>query len=147
MYSKLNEMLKEAIRNKDEDTKNYIRSIRSKITEYCVASNINRNETPNNELVVKVISSHKKSLEKAIKQLKRGGEKSIPLIDEYNKEILFCEQFLPDEKEIIASIEKVVEEVIKEVGNDTGKVMGNIMKNYNFDGKIVKSVVMTKLNG
>lgn len=146
IYDELTNMLKVAMISKKENVKNYIRAIKSKITEHCVASNLNRNEKPNDELVIKVISAHKKSLEKAIKQLERGGDKSINLIAEYKDEISFCEQFLPNEEKVINEIEKVVDEAIRQIGNNTGKVMGYVMKNYNYDGKLVKSVVIRKVN-
>lgn len=145
IYEQLNNRLKDAMRAKDAETKNYIRSIKSKLTEYEVANRLNRDEMPNDKLMMEIISAHKKSLEKAVEQLEQS-ERSLSLVTEYNGEIRFCEQFLPDNTEIILDIENIVNEAISAVGDNVGKVMGYIMKNNkSLDGALVKSVVTKKV--
>jgi uncharacterized protein YqeY len=148
IYEQLNKKLKEAMIAKDEAVKNYVRSLKARLTEYEVANGLSRDEMPNDKLVVTIISAHKKSLEKAVKQLEKGGDASLSLVTEYKGEIRFCEQFLPDESELEADIEHIVDEAISNVGNNVGKVMGYVMKNNkSLDGATVKAVVMKKLQG
>lgn len=148
IYEELNTKLKEAMLAKDSVAKNYIRSIKSKLTEHEVAEGLDRDATPNDELMMTIISAHKKSLEKAIKQLEKGGESSLHLVTEYQGEIDFCSKFLPDDADLMKDVEHIVEDAIKNVGNNVGKVMGYIMKNNkSLDGSVVKAAVIKKLQG
>ena len=140
--NKLNKIFIEAIKNKDIK-RFYIRNIRTRITEYLVANKLPRDVAPSDELVIEIISKYTKSLEKAIKLMGTGS-----LVDEYQLEIAFCSQFLPNEEDQKKEIEEKVKEVIEELNagpKDMGKVMGIIMKNNNFDGRIVKEIVIKQL--
>jgi uncharacterized protein YqeY len=143
IYQSLNNKLKEAMKNKDEDVKNYIRSIKSKLSEYQVANGMNRNDTPDDDVLVTVIKSHTKSLEKAITQFAKGG--GSPLIEEYNKEITFCSQYIPSSKNSV-DLGPIIDDAVICVGSNVGKVMGYIMKNNKgLDGAEVKKAVMERL--
>lgn len=145
IYELLNSELKNAMRSKDDVVKNYIRLIKSRITEYEVSNKLDRNCMPDDDVVIKVISSYKRSLEKAIEQFGQA-EKSEQIVNEYKKEIVFCNRFLPNNDNI--DIEKIVDEAINVVGNNVGKIMGHIMKNNkSLDGAVVKSMVIKKLQG
>jgi len=149
IYEMLNKELKEAMKSKNELARSYIRSIKSKLTEYLVANNLDRSVVPEDYILVTVISLHKKSLEKGIQQLEKGGEKSVNLINEYKNEIQFVEKYLP-KLEIDNEVLKYVEEAIKELKvtdmKQAGKVVGHIMKNNKgLDGKMVKELVAKKL--
>ena len=152
IYHELNNELKIALREKNENVKNYIRSIKAKIDEYLVSNRLNREESPGDDIVVTVITTHKKSLEKGITQLEKGGEKSVKLVNEYKGEIEFCERYLPDTSKDNTMIETIVEETINKLGvsniKQAGHVIGYIMKNYKnnqLNGAVVKSIVMKKL--
>jgi len=147
IFDELNKQLKEAMFAKNEARKNYIRSIKSKITEYEILHGLNRDKIPSDECVLFVINSHKKSLEKAIKQLKSGGDISIKLVEEYKDEIKYCNQFLPNEENKLKDLDKIVDDAIKNVGYNVGTVIGYIMKNNKLDGSLVKTAVVKKLYG
>ncbi len=144
IYEELESRLKKAMLEKNDWIKQYIRNIKSKVTEYQVANNLDRTEKPNDELMVKIMSSYVKSLNKALEML--NTEDAIDLIVEYRGEIAFCQHFLPDESENTEEIERLVDEAIQAVGQNVGKIMGYIMKsNKSLDGAAVKSVVLKKL--
>lgn len=144
IYNKLQEVLKEAMRNKNEDKKNYIRSIKARLTEHQVANNMARDVQPSDEVVVDVISSYKKSLQKAMKQLQTGSGQGDELIREYEGEVKFCEQFLPNVKDI--DMGPIIDEAISAAGHNLGKVMSHIMKNHKgLDGGLVKREVIKRL--
>ena len=146
IFEQLNKKLREAMFAKDADSKNYIRSIKTRLTEYEVANGLARDIVPSDNVMVELISAYKKSLEKAIKQLEKGGEASLHLVTEYKSEIEFCDQFLPDKSEALGDLEHVVNEAISNVGDNVGKVMGYIMKNNkSLDGSLVRAAVMKKL--
>ncbi len=151
--TELNEELKSALINKDEKIKSYIRSIKSKVDEYLVANRLDREKMPSDDIVISVITAYKKSLEKGVLQLEKGGDKSIDLINEYNDEVKFCGKYLPDASELEAGIEEIVNQAIEELGvsniKQVGRVIGHIMKNHKdnkLDGSVVKSLVIKKIS-
>lgn len=149
IYERLNEELKEAMKTKNDLVKNYIRSIKSKLSEYLVANNLDRTIIPGDEILITVIILYKKTLEKGIQQLEKGGEKSVNLINEYKSEIQFMEKYLPELKidnEILELVNKTIQELNVSDVKQAGKVVGYIMKNNKgLDGKMVKEAVSKKL--
>jgi uncharacterized protein YqeY len=151
IYERLNKELKLAILNKDKD-KDYIRLIKSKIDEYLVANRLDRSKVPNDEIIINVIAAYKKSLEKGIVQLQKGGEKSVSLISEYNNEIKFCEKYLPDVLDTDPEVLQIVDKAVKELDisdiKQAGRIVGYIMKNNKdkkLNGSMIKSLVVKKL--
>lgn len=147
MYSKLNDMLKVAMKNKDQEKLNFIRNLKTKINERLVAEKLPRDKV-SDEIVGQVAQSYRKSLLKGAAELEKNAEKAIEssalneTISLYKKEAEFCEQFAPagpsrDE------VRKIVEAAVLEVGsNNMGKVMGCVMKNNKgLDGNMVKELV------
>jgi len=150
IYERLNEELKEAMKNKNELARSYIRLIKSKLSEYLVANNLDRSVVPEDEVLITVITLYKKSLEKGIQQLEKGGEKTINLINEYKNEIQFIEKYLPKleiDNEVLKYVDKAIQELNVSDIKQAGKVVGYIMKNNKgLDGKMVRELVMDKLS-
>lgn len=153
LHQQLNEELKNAMKGNDQSIKNYTRNVKSRLSEYCVANKIDRSGLVDDSVVITVISSYKKSLEKAIELL--GSNKiGDNLIQEYRNEIAFLDRFLPKQEDMINELSKLVDEVIVSVGaNDVkqiGQVVGQIMKTckekgQTADGALVKKLVTEKL--
>ena len=151
LYEKINNDLKEAMRNRNSEIANSLRIIKSRISEYLVQEKLKR-DVVQDDVVITVITSHKKSLGKAIDQLLKGGEKANNLIEEYKREIGVCNMYLPDDSQLSKNLEEIVVKAISELGvNDekqAGRVVGYIMKNNSgLDGKMVKEVVFKKIRG
>lgn len=150
VYKQLNDELKGAIRNKDDKVKSYIRAIKAKLSEFCVAEGIDRNKEPSDNIIIEVISAHKKSLKKGIVQLEKGGEQGESLVGEYKAEILFCDKYLPSEEDQTAKILELVDNAIAELNvsdlKRVGQVIGYIMKNNkDLNGSLVKQLVISRL--
>ncbi len=138
----LDGLLKKAIKENDVLTKNIIRQLRSKVSEYCYTQNMPRN-TSDDKVWTKVILTYQKSISKALDMIKRSEMKNS-LIETYEFEVDFCGRFLPKiktEKET----EEIVKSAIEELDTDNiGKVMGHIMKNSQLgtlDARMVKRLV------
>jgi len=151
IYEELTSKLKQAMRDRDSKMANSLRVIRSRIGEHLVKNRLPRDVIPD-DIVVMVLSSYKKGLQKAIDQLSSGGERAQDLISDYKAEIEFCEQYLPDDSQEFLRLESIVGDAIGELGvsdvKQMGRVMGHIMKNNSgLDGKLVKEIVLKKLGG
>lgn len=154
LHQQLNDELKEAMRNNDTNIKNYTRNIKSKLAEYCVANMIDRSILVEDNVLITVITTYKKSLEKAI-ELFGMNKTGDNLIEEYKKEIVFLDRFLPNqedmEKEIIQEVNNAIAQLNIIDTKQSGKVMGFVMKSFKdknkvADGAIVKKIVMDLLN-
>lgn len=151
IINQLREQLKQAMRDNDSEKRDYIRSILTRITEYCVEQGLERNKPLPDEDVIKVITSLKKSLEKALKMFEKGGaDIDNEIAQHYREEIAFYEKFLPDESENRAEIRTLIEATIAELGitniKQAGKIIGHIMKTHKeLDGTSVRNIVMELL--
>lgn len=152
IHQVLNNELKTAMKNNDTNIKNYTRAIKSKLSEYCVANKIDRNSLADDTVLMAVILSHKKSLEKAVEML-GDSEKAQPLINEYKGEIEFCNKFLPSESDMREEMIKWVEEAILALNivdsKQGGKIVGYIMKNHKDrrpDGSLIQKLVLERLS-
>jgi uncharacterized protein YqeY len=151
IITELNNELKLALRRKDEKTKSFIRCVKSKIEEHLVNNRLDRDKIPNDELVINVIAAYKKSLERAVAMLEKGGGGSSSLAIGYKEEAEFCGKYLPDVLED-ADLVNIVEQTIKELEISdvkfAGRVVGHIMKNHKdrgFNGSLIKNLVVNKL--
>lgn len=152
LYEKLNKELKKAMLEKDKNVCDIVRGLKAKLQEYQVAHKLDRSVNPQDEVVLTVLQSHKKSLEKAIEQFGES-DRTKNLIEEYNKEIAFCETYLPKAEEQAAKISAMYNEALEVLNIDiklldkmTGKITGYIMKNNSgLDGKLVKEFILNKI--
>lgn len=145
VYEELNNVLKAAMRERNSEVVNYIRVVKSRVTEYEVANNLNRDEMPNDSLMIQIISTHIKSLKKAVDLLEQGG--GTELKAEYEREIKFFETYMPNQDELTSEIEDLVDEAMEQVGKNFGQIMRYVMKGRTYDGSTVKSIVLKKVKG
>lgn len=147
IFETLDSTLKSAMLSRDQKTVDMIRSIKAKLIEYEVENSLDRSKVPNDGHMIKVLRTHKKSLEKAISQFKKGGRDSEPLVDLYKEEIKFCESYLPDIRAQEEAIVKVITEAMKSPDlRSVPALMKHIMSsNPHFDGGLVKDMVLKKL--
>lgn len=145
VYEELNNVLKAAMRERNSEVVNYIRVVKSRVTEHEVANNLNRDEMPNDSLMIQIISTHIKSLKKAVDLLEQGG--GTELKAEYEREIKFFETYMPNQDELTSEIEDLVDEAMEQVGKNFGQIMRYVMKGRTYDGSTVKSIVLKKVKG
>src|SRR6185369_3425775 len=111
LEAQLREQLTAAIKAKDMKTANLIRMINTKIMERRTAKDFTG--TVDDALVLDVIGTYKKSMEKAKLEFAAAGDRAKDQIAEIEFEIQWCSQFLPkqlDEAELRTAVEKAVAE-------------------------------------
>jgi uncharacterized protein YqeY len=127
----LNDLLKQAMRDKDQRTLDTVRMIKTKVMERRTAKGFSG--AVDDALVVDVIGSYRKQLLKALDEFAAAGDKAKEQADQLRFEIGFCERFLPKglgEPELRA----LVAERLKALGvadpKQVGRVVGDVMKSH-----------------
>ena len=140
----LSERLKAAVRARDLDTANIIRMLNTKVTERTTAKGFSGEV--DDKLYLEVIAAYKKSMEKARAQFADAGERGAGHIEELDREIVFCAEFLPKQLGE-AEVREIVAAAIAEIGaadkKMTGRVMGVVMKGHKglVDARLVKQLI------
>ena len=127
----LNDTLTQAIREKDARTADIVRMIKSKIGERRTAKGFSGQI--DDALVLDVIGAYRKSLQKALPDYEKAGERGQAQAAQLRFEIEFCERFLPrglDE----AALRALVRERLSALGvtdaKQVGRVVGDVMKTH-----------------
>jgi uncharacterized protein YqeY len=139
----LREQLTAAIKAKDLRTANLIRMINTKIMERRTAKGFTG--TVDDALILDVIATYKKQMEKAKGEFAAAGERAKDQIAEIEFEIAWCANWLPkqaDEAELRAAVEKVVAEMPTKDPKQAGRVIGAIKKQFGdrADAQLVKKL-------
>src|SRR5215213_5539244 len=127
----LRAQLTAAMKAKDSKTANLIRMINTKIMERRTAKGFSG--TVDDPLVLDVISTYKKSMEKARADYANAGDRGKEQLAELEFEIEWCSKWLPQgvaEAELREAIAKVVAELPQKDPKMAGRVIGAIKKQY-----------------
>ena len=131
LEGQLREQLTAAIKAKDLKTANLVRMINTKIMERRTAKGFTG--TVDDALVLDVISTYKKQMEKAKQEFAAAGDRAKDQIAEIDFEIQWCNQFLPkqlDEAELREAVAKAVAELPQKDPKMAGKIIGAIKKQF-----------------
>jgi uncharacterized protein YqeY len=127
----LTETLTKAIRDKDRRVSDVVRMLKSRVTERRTAKGFTGQV--DDALVLDVISAYRKSLQKALPDYEKAGERGQAQAAQLRFEIEFCERFLPrglDE----AALRALVRERLGALGitdaKQVGRVVGDVMKTH-----------------
>jgi uncharacterized protein YqeY len=127
----LNDTLTRAIREKDSRVADVVRMLKSRITERRTARGFSGQV--DDALVLDVIGAYRKSLQKALPDYEKAGERGQAQAAQLRFEIEFCERFLPrglDE----AALRALVRERLSALGitdaKQAGRVVGDVMKTH-----------------
>ena len=139
LKEKLLEDLKNAMKEKDEITKNTVQMVRAAILQVEKDQGITLEDNQILDIIVKESKKRKESLE----DYKRGGREDIVM--QVEKEIEVLAKYLPKQlsKE---EIKVIVEDIIKKTGATSQKEMGIIMKQAkeqmgaSADGKVINEI-------
>src|SRR5215472_6825892 len=93
LEQQLNDTLKQAMKDKDQPTANLIRMIKTKIMERRTAKGFSG--TVDDALILDVIATYKKSMEKARAEYAGAGDRGKEQLDEIDFEVGWCSKFLP----------------------------------------------------
>ena len=131
LEAQLREQLTAALKAKDLKTANLIRMINTKIMERRTAKGFSG--TVDDALVLDVISTYKKSMEKARGEYAAAGDRGKEQMAEIDFEVGWCSKFLPQglsEAELRDAVAKAVAELPQKDPKMAGRVIGAIKKQF-----------------
>jgi hypothetical protein len=146
--AQLNDLLKEAMRSRDQRTKDCISMIKTKHMERRTASGF---KGPlDDSLWLEVIGAYQKQLKKARDEYAALGDKGAENLPQLDFEIEFCNRFLPKlagDDEVRAAVKEAIARMGVTDPKQGGKVMGDVMKTRKgvFDPASVKRIVEEEL--
>lgn len=127
----LNETLTRAIRDKDGRTADVVRMLKSRLTERRTAKGFSGQV--DDALVLDVIGAYRKSLQKALPDYEKAGERGQAQAAQLRFEIEFCERFLPrrlDEPALRALVRERLSALGLTDPKQVGRVVGDVMKTH-----------------
>ncbi len=129
--AQLTDLLKQAMKDKDQPTLDVVRMIKTKIMERRTAKGFSGEV--NDALVVDVIAAYRKQLQKALEEFEKAGERGAEQAAQLRFEIKFCERFLPKGLDA-AALRALVGERLHALGitdaKQVGRLVGDIMKTH-----------------
>ena len=131
LEAQLRAELTAAMKAKDTKTANLIRMINTKVMERRTAKDFTG--TVDDALILDVISTYKKSMEKARADYANAGERGKEQLAEIDFEIEWCKKFLPQqlsEAELRDAVAKAVAELPQKDPKMAGRVIGAIKKQF-----------------
>jgi uncharacterized protein YqeY len=131
LEGQLREQLTAAMKAKDSKTANLIRMINTKIMERRTAKGFTG--TVDDALILDVISTYKKSMEKARGDYVNAGERGKEQLAEIDFEVAWCNKWLPQqlsEAELRDAVAKAVAELPQKDPKMAGRVIGTIKKQF-----------------
>ena len=127
----LNATLTKAIREKDQRAADIVRMIKSKIGERRTAKGFSGQV--DDALVLDVIGAYRKSLQKALPDYEKAGERGAAQAAQLRSEIQYLERWLPKGMDE-AALRALVAERVKALGiadaKQVGRLVGDIMKSH-----------------
>ncbi|HMG51999.1 MAG TPA: GatB/YqeY domain-containing protein [Kofleriaceae bacterium] len=148
LEAQLREQLTTALKAKDLKTANLIRMINTKIMERRTVKGFIG--TVDDPLILDVISTYKKSMEKARTEYANAGDRGKEQLEEIDFEVAWCNKFLPQglsEAELRDAVTKAVAELPSKDPKMAGRVIGAIKKQYGdrADAQLAKKLVDEEL--
>lgn len=146
LYERISSDMINALKNKDKDSLNTIRLLKSAIDLNKIN---NKLDVITDEIVIEVVSKQVKTHKESIEQFKSGNRED--LVKKLEVEIELLNTYLPEqlsEDEIINEVDKIIEELKPNGKSDLGKVMkeaSNRLKGK-ADFKLVSSIIQNKLS-
>jgi uncharacterized protein YqeY len=127
----LTDTLTRAIRDKDARLAGVVRMLKSRITERRTAKGFSG--PVDDALVLDVIGAYRKSLQKALPDYEKAGERGAAQAAQLRFEIEFCERFLPRGLDD-AALRALVRERLGALGitdaKQVGRLVGDVMRTH-----------------
>jgi uncharacterized protein YqeY len=144
LEAQLREQLTSSLKAKDLKTANLIRMINTKIMERRTAKGFSGEV--DDALVLDVISTYKKSMEKARADYVNAGDRGKEQLEEIDFEVAWCSKFLPQglsEAELREAVAKAVGELPSKDPKMAGRVIGTLKKQFGdrVDAQAAKKLV------
>lgn len=127
----LNDTLRQAIKEKDSRTADVVRMLKTRLMERRTAKGFSGEV--DDALVLDVISSYRKQLQRAVGEFEKAGERGATHIAQLRLELEICDRFLPRRLEE-AALRTLVRERLRALGiadaKQVGRLVGDIMKTH-----------------
>lgn len=139
----LRAQLTAAMRAKDSAKANWVRMISTKIMERRTAADFTGEV--NDALVLDVISSYKKQMEKARIEFQKAGERGAASVAELDQELAWCADMLPagaSEDELRAAVAAAVAALPAKDPKMAGRIIGAVKKQF---GERADATVLKRL--
>lgn len=130
LEQELNDLLKQAMKDKDQRVAACVRMLKSKITERRTAKGFTGAVDDN--LVREVIAAYRKQMQKALEEF-GTSERAREQVEELRFEIAFCARFLPqglDEGALQALVKERLAALGLRDAKQLGRLVGDIMKTH-----------------
>ena len=142
----LSAALKEAMKSKDKTKLDAIRQVQTEVAK----KKAEKGEEATDELVLGVITSYVKKMNKAVEEYESLGDRGVEMAEKIQGEIDFLSTWLPEQLSD-EEVAKIVDEVLSEMGDvdmsQMGKIIGAVMsKADGLDGSIVSKIVREKIS-
>ena len=127
----LTDTLTRAIRDKDARVADVVRMLKSRLTERRTSKGFSGQV--DDALVLDVIGAYRKSLQKALPDYEKAGERGRAQAEQLRFEIEFCERFLPrglDEAALRALVRERIGALAVTDVKQVGRVVGDVMKTH-----------------
>ncbi|MBN2574316.1 MAG: GatB/YqeY domain-containing protein [Deltaproteobacteria bacterium] len=148
--TQLQDLLKEAMRNKDTRTADCIRMIKTKHMERRTAAGFKGQL--DDALWLDVIAAYQKQLRKAREEYAGLGERGAEKLPQLDFEIEVCGRFLPEmagEDEVREAVKEAIVRLGVTEPKQAGRVQGDVMRAHKgkFDAAMVKRLIDAELAG
>jgi uncharacterized protein YqeY len=148
LEAQLGEQLTAAIKARDLKTANLIRMIKTKIMERRTAKGFTG--TVDDALILDVIATYKKSMEKARTEYAGAGDRGKEQIEEIDFEVGWCSKFLPQglsEAELRDAVLAAIAALPSKDPKMAGRVIGAIKKQFGdrADAQLAKKIAEEEL--
>jgi len=146
IIDELSAALKEAMKSKEKTKLDAIRQVQTEVAK----KKAEKGEEATDELVLGVITSYVKKMNKAVEEYKSLGDRGVEMAEKIQGEIDFLSTWLPEQLSD-EEISKIVDEVLSEMGDvdmsQMGKIIGAVMaKADGLDGSTVSKIVREKIS-
>jgi uncharacterized protein len=131
LEQELNERITKAIKEKDAQTADVLRMVKSRLQERRTAKGFSGQV--DDALVLDVIGAYRKQLQKALVEFEKVGERGAAQVAQLRFEVEFCERYLPkglDETALRALVGQRLAALAISDAKQVGRLVGDIMKTH-----------------
>ncbi|WP_028391852.1 GatB/YqeY domain-containing protein [Bacillus cihuensis] len=145
LLERLNNDMKQAMKNKEKDKLSVIRMLKSSLQN----EELKKREVLTDDEELTVLSRELKQRKDSLQEFENAGR--IDLVDKVRTEIDYVEAYMPEqlsEEEISEIVKNTIEEVNASSKTDMGRVMGALMPKVKgkADGSLVNKLVQQHLS-
>ncbi|KHD85201.1 GatB/YqeY domain-containing protein [Bacillus ginsengihumi] len=146
LLERLNEDMKQAMKNKEKEKLSVIRMLKAAIQNEAIK--LGKDELTNDEELT-VLSREVKQRKDSLQEFEKAGRND--LVEKVQTELTYVDVYMPEqltEDELLQVVQEAIKEVNATSKADMGKVMGAVMSKVKgrADGSSVRNVVQQQLS-